>query len=84
MATITYLDVDKTADSVVIKGVKFTANKAVETNDKELLEKFKDHPHFKVSGEYDPSKPSETKPPPEEPADQAQAKPAPTSTQTRK
>jgi hypothetical protein len=78
MATITYLDVDKTANEVTIKGVKFTANKPVTTNDRELLEKFRDHPHFKVSGEHDPSKPGVTEPPPEEPTQQpAEPKPAP-------
>lgn len=93
MATITYLNVDKTAEEVTIKGVKFKADKPVTTNDKELIEKFKSHPHFKVSGDYDPNKPSVTEEP-EDDEDQAQnrpqqggpsTKPAPSSgTTTRK
>lgn len=85
MATITYLDIDKTAPEVTIKGVKFTADKPVESNDPDLLDKFKNHPHFKVSGEYDKNKPATTTPPEEPAKPEAKQQPAPqTSTQPRK
>jgi hypothetical protein len=56
MATIVYLDPDGEAPVVVIKGVTFKAGEAVETDDVDLLARFRNHPHFKVEdGEAKPA-----------------------------
>lgn len=63
MGSITYLDPDKEAPLVTIKGIAFKAGEAVDTDDADLLERLAEHPHFKVdNGKPAPTSPIAPKP----------------------